>query len=684
MVSQASRAGRLWARSARLARTGTCVGLALSAAPLSAAEPPDPRPRICWQVVDSTPIGERRDEVPSTRDPNRLAVSDGAHPVIELGLPAAGGGAGVDDRFVVTGRDPQLILRRPRSTELLWIWAHSRAEGMRRLTISIQQSVPPSCAARGSTEGPVVVVEAIAESLDASCVSWPLDAVAAEAPTGSSCFPKPVPDLIGRPLAEAEAIVSEFELVVGEVVDRPDFGPSEIVLDQNPRPSTGLDLATGDAIDLVVAGQRLVRVPDLRGRSVAMATTELAALELSLEARSGGAKMELAAIPDYEIAEQSPAGGEVVPAGGSLRSEVALRLPDLRNIPLAAAVRQLRAQGLEIDTRGLDIDRGPEDEEEEVFTIALHRPAAGALATFGQRIEAEIAVAVPALGRLTPAAAERRLAERSLRLERRGPPPPDARSERIVGQVPPSGATLPPGSPVAVEVGVLAPRIESSAQDDSESAAAGSVGAALGRLAATNLSLALDAAQIERWRDDVGNHRLRAQRPRPGTLVRAGSAIGAALEVKVPNLLWLSAGAAEAGLRELGLEPARPLPRARGSLRQKVVGQSPAPGIWLETGLPVQLTLGPGLPPPPPEPDWPWLWALAVVALAASLLRQRQFRRPPAKLRVEGHTDFGTPLLEVPPAAAQAGTPAIRLRPRWDAGRQTVQLLPSTAGGSDA
>ncbi len=89
-----------------------------------------------------------------------------------------------------------------------------------------------------------------------------------------------VPDLVGRSLAQARAIVAKLPLSEGSVSRRESRQPEGTVLVQQPGART--EVVVGTAIDLTVAIPRTVALPDLVGRSESEARQLLARAELSV------------------------------------------------------------------------------------------------------------------------------------------------------------------------------------------------------------------------------------------------------------------------------------------------------------------------------------------------------------------------------------------------------------------
>ncbi len=593
-------------------------------------------------------------------------MTDGAHPPVRLGLATTDGNRPVSRSSLTTrGVDPQLFVQWPDGT-LTWLWARAPLTGMRRLTVSREAAPPPDCIARNEAGGEVLAFEAIDEDGQRTCLVLDTASSARADERRTRCVPVGIPHLVGRPLAEARSILAALDLTVGDLEEVSSREPNTVVVVQEPAVGSAREIATGDPIHLVVSRQEMVAMPSIVGRLVATARDVLAPLSLDLVASSGPSRVELDRVLDYQIDSQDPESGVMVPAGSQVASQVALRLPELLGQPVAEAVGRLRASGLRPVVGGAVEGIAPD--VAAAYTVAAQRPDRGEPALFGQEVFLEARTPAPDLGGLSPAAASRLLAERGLRLRRRSPAPADAGSERVRSQRPPAGDPASPGAAILVATSVLAPEIEGATVDDARA-----------RLATRGLRLAVrDGAASERLAGDSVAYRLAAQQPPARASVATGTAVAASLEVEMPNLRWRDPADAEAVIQALGLDFGRPQPRMVGSLRRRVVGQQPAPGSWLPAGSQVLLILGPGLDPPLPEPRWPWLW-LAVIAALASLLRAR-LRRLPRGLKVEGHTDFGNAKVEA--AAGSTGPPAFRLRPHWDAGRQTIVTPQETDGGT--
>ena len=119
-----------------------------------------------------------------------------------------------------------------------------------------------------------------------------------------------VPELGGKPLKEAQALLDRAGLVLGKQERRSDADRDGVVLDQSPKPGTSLK--PGDAVDIVVSAKPETgrAVPALVGLGIAEAVDTLA--------RAGYQQTELAAKRSDKAAvvidQKPPAGKEADPS----------------------------------------------------------------------------------------------------------------------------------------------------------------------------------------------------------------------------------------------------------------------------------------------------------------------------------------------------------------------------------
>jgi serine/threonine-protein kinase len=121
----------------------------------------------------------------------------------------------------------------------------------------------------------------------------------------------PVPDLVGLPLVEAEALLADQGLGLRhlEREDRfDDSVPAGMVLDHDP--PAGSLVKRGARIEVVLSrGQQLVEMPELRGNTLQAAQVALASVGLSLGRRSDVYSQR---DEPGSVVFQSPPAGELV------------------------------------------------------------------------------------------------------------------------------------------------------------------------------------------------------------------------------------------------------------------------------------------------------------------------------------------------------------------------------------
>jgi serine/threonine-protein kinase len=135
--------------------------------------------------------------------------------------------------------------------------------------------------------------------------------------------------------------------------------PEGIVADQSPEPGTRL--AKGSIVELIVSsGKRVVKVPDVVGKSLAEAIETLSAADLDADPRDVNSDQ-----PPGTVTAQDPAPNEEVVAGTSVRINVSqgpkeVAVPSVTGLLEDAATSQLQAAGFAVARRDVsaDLDRG--------------------------------------------------------------------------------------------------------------------------------------------------------------------------------------------------------------------------------------------------------------------------------------------------------------------------------------
>jgi beta-lactam-binding protein with PASTA domain len=158
-----------------------------------------------------------------------------------------------------------------------------------------------------------------------------------------------VPDVGGRTRGEAEAILEEAKLTLGDVTGEPsDDVPEGRVLTQSPPPGTQVD--AGSSVDITVSsGPETVSVPFVEGQSEDEAVAEL---------EGAGLVAQVTREPNSEVAEgvvvsQDPPGGSDAQRGDVVRILVSegiqeTPLPDVTGADIDSARETLEALGLDV------------------------------------------------------------------------------------------------------------------------------------------------------------------------------------------------------------------------------------------------------------------------------------------------------------------------------------------------
>lgn len=117
-----------------------------------------------------------------------------------------------------------------------------------------------------------------------------------------------VPDVVGRPEAEATELLKAAKLSVGERKTRPAPKQLGLVLAQDPK--AGMEVIIGTPVDLVIGVAKQVAAPDVVGQKL-----ELARRVLTKAALTVGTVNERTSEQVGVILEQDPQAGKEVPPG---------------------------------------------------------------------------------------------------------------------------------------------------------------------------------------------------------------------------------------------------------------------------------------------------------------------------------------------------------------------------------
>lgn len=124
-----------------------------------------------------------------------------------------------------------------------------------------------------------------------------------------------VPDVVGKPQAEAQALIVAAGFKVGAVQTTQTAEASEVgnVVEELPAPGT--QAKVGSPINITVSGgQALVQVPNVSGMTQAAAEAALAQAGLTASAQDGNSPT----VAQGQVMAQAPAAGQKVPANTSV------------------------------------------------------------------------------------------------------------------------------------------------------------------------------------------------------------------------------------------------------------------------------------------------------------------------------------------------------------------------------
>ena len=127
----------------------------------------------------------------------------------------------------------------------------------------------------------------------------------------------PVPDVVGRPMADAATLLDRFQVEPSTVRNR---APEGQVIGQDPRPPARV--AAGTVVRVDVSDGSWVLVPPVEGAALASARGALDEVELQAEV----VEQEGELAPGL-VATQEPAAGTEVPRGSTVRLVVSTGLP---------------------------------------------------------------------------------------------------------------------------------------------------------------------------------------------------------------------------------------------------------------------------------------------------------------------------------------------------------------------
>lgn len=394
-----------------------------------------------------------------------------------------------------------------------------------------------------------------------------------------------VPSLVGMPLAEAVAAVTAAGLVPSNVQHRFDTRPIDEVIVQ--RPSAGVEVSRGSAVQIIASDGPAATVPRVIGLGLAAATGAIEAAALTV----GSTLRRFDQRPKGEVLEQSPIGGTVVRRGSrvglSLSDGPAAVVPDLVGQPVSGADGLLTAAGLTQGPAEVRSDAHPRGE------IIAQSPASGTRVAVGSAVSLTVSdgpatTLVPVLVGQPLSAATDILLAAGLTLgaiDLRS----DARPRgEIVAQSPASGTRAAVGSAVSLTV--------------SDGPARVAVPSLLGQTLANGRSAIVAAGLVigtlQRRFDTAPLDTIVEQQPAGGTLVLPASAVGLVVSdgpsAVVPSVVGQLLASARTAITTAGLVTGAVSRQIHARPTDEVLAQQPTAGSQVARGSTVALSVSDG------------------------------------------------------------------------------------------
>jgi beta-lactam-binding protein with PASTA domain len=396
-----------------------------------------------------------------------------------------------------------------------------------------------------------------------------------------------VPEIVGEPEAQARTLLRRlgFEVPAEARVEQESTRPAGTVLASSPPP--GARIPKGTAVALTVAVPMRVSVPDVRGRTPAVAGLVLRAegLEVAPEPHP---TQESGTSPGTVVLQDPDAGADVA-AGTAVQLTLAtpwtIVVPELQGkttseaeaILAAAAAELIERLGLTSGLPGLSLGAVTERADPAApGTILEQLPAAGERASLYAAVDVVVSAlatrTVPALVGLTQTGAVAALAAAELAQGAATQRPAEAAPGTVVAQDPGAGVAWPRGARVAITVAiprrVAVPDLVERALDAAREALAG-----------LGLALGTATTRVEPGAPGV----VLSQDPPARRVVAGGSAVNVVVRAGVPSVVGMSEEAAGAALDAAGV----PIGAVR---RQEADGP---PGLVLAQQPPAGTAVGP-------------------------------------------------------------------------------------------
>jgi serine/threonine-protein kinase len=269
--------------------------------------------------------------------------------------------------------------------------------------------------------------------------------------------PVNVPAVIEQPLAEARALLERrgFEVSVATVAA---CAPEDTVVEQDPR--AGSEAEEGSRVILTVSLGLAVKVPPVRGLTLAQARKRLADADLLVATREQASR-EIAA---GRVISSDPPGGEEV----ECQSQVTLLISkgaNLITLPDVLGQSQEIAQS-ELERLGFIVDVDTKNEDEPEGTVIGQDPGPGSRLLRGDRVTIIVStgagsVIVPGVEGQSEQSAISTLQSRGLSVDViRQETEESSEDGRVLEQAPDAGTRVLAGDTVTITVGDFVAPIE--------------------------------------------------------------------------------------------------------------------------------------------------------------------------------------------------------------------------------
>jgi len=191
-----------------------------------------------------------------------------------------------------------------------------------------------------------------------------------------------VPDLKGLTVSEGVRALTDVELELGKV-DYTSEVPAGLEEGQivSQKPDAGEQVEQGTAVDVVVAGQAEVEVPDVLGLALDEATQTLEGAGFKVKS----AEVENEAEPGT-VVDQSPAAGAMVAPGSEVTVLVSAGVAETL-IPKVVGMSQDEATAVLKDAGYESQSKGTYDEEAAEGIVISQSPEAGTVAAPGTKVD---------------------------------------------------------------------------------------------------------------------------------------------------------------------------------------------------------------------------------------------------------------------------------------------------------